>query len=665
MPQPTLRPPAVPLVTVDPFINAWSTSDRLYDDWPRHWTGACHALHGAVRVDGLAYRFLGGPAALQRTADQRSVTVFPTRTVYLLRCGPIDLELTFTAPLLLDDLELMSRPVTYISYRYKANDGRSHDVQLYFDASGEWAVAQPLQEVTWERGETERLRTLSIASVAQNMLAESGDEVCMDWGRLYLAAPKVGYAAVSGEAATLRQAFVDGVSLPQDDLDPPRAANSSGGPVLAVISEPVEAATGEGHLLLAYDDGYSLEYFGQRLRPWWRRGENASAEAMLDQAEGEYAQVMARCEAFDHQLVADLERVGGPHYQQLCSLAYRQAISAHKLVAGPEGQVFFASKENDSNGCIWTVDVTYPSIPLFLLFNSELVKGMIEPICDYCRSDAWPYPFAAHDLGQYPLANGQVYGRDRGLAGQMPVEECGNMLIIAAAIAAVDGGPSFARKHWDVLSQWADYLAQEGLDPGNQLCTDDFAGHLAHNANLSIKAIVALGAYGQLARRLGQEETARRYLDLAAEFATQWPQMAADGDHYRLAFDQADTWSQKYNLVWDRLLGLNLFDPEIACAEVAHYLRVQNAYGLPLDSRRDYTKSDWVMWTAVLAEDEADFRALIEPLWRYAHETPSRVPLSDWHDTVTSEWVSFRARSVVGGYYMKLLAERLTGASNT
>ena len=223
----------------------------------------------------------------------------------------------------------------------------------------------------------------------------------------------------------------------------------------------------------------------------------------------------------------------------------------------------------------------------------------------------------------------------------------------------MEGNADYAARHWEVLTTWTDYLVEEGLDPDNQLCTDDFAGHFAHNANLSIKAIMGIASYARMAEMLGKTEIAGKYMDIAKGMAVEWEKMARDGDHYRLTFDRPATWSIKYNIVWDQLLGFDIFDPQIVEKEMALYRTKQNTYGLPLDNRANYAKSDWILWTATLTGDKDDFDALVDPVYKYANETSSRVPLSDWHDTETAQRMNFKARSVVGGYFIKMLEEKL------
>lgn len=656
------RPPAAPLVTVDPYTSCWSMGDTLYGDWPKHWTGKDHHMCGMIRVDGKPMRFMGGGEA-PGPVRQTSLKVNATQTIYTFVCGGVDLKVTFTSPLLMDDLEVLSRPASYITFAATANDGRAHRVELYFDASALWAVNGPRQPVQWSRFQAGNLLSggaldvMKLGSMEQKTLAVQGDDVRIDWGHLLIAVPHGKRTkTVMTEAGQTRGGFVNTGLLPsKDDQAMPRSADERW-PVLAATLDlgQVSARPVSRHLIVAYDDIYSIEYNHRKLRALWRSKEVADPEKkILAAAERDYSRLMKRCEKFDRQLAESARKSGGEEYAAICALVYRQAIAAHKLVVDTDGTKFFFSKECFSNGSINTVDVTYPSTPMFLIYNPELVKGMMEPIFQARESGRWTKPFAPHDSGSYPIANGQGYG------GDMPVEESGNMVILAYAIAIVEGNANYAQKHWAVLTEWTQYLKKEGFNPANQLCTDDFAGHLAHNANLSIKAILALGCYGKLAGMLGDQATETDYTVLARDLAQKWIKAAGEEDHYRLAFDQKGTWSQKYNLVWDRVLGLDVFPPEVARKEIAWYLKHLNKYGLPLDSRQTYTKSDWICWTATMTESPEDFQKLIHPIYLYLNESPSRVPASDFHWTLDGKVTAFQARSVVGGYYMKMLYDKI------
>jgi hypothetical protein len=654
-----LRPPSTPLIVHDPYFSVWSATDNLTDSDTVHWTGVPQPISGLVRVDGAAYRFMGKEPSRVPAMQQISKLVTPTRTIYDFEKGGIHLALTFFTPALAADLAILSRPVTYISWEVRSVDSAAHAVSVYLDCSSLLAVNTANESVVWSRAKVGDIELLSVGSSEQHILGASGDDLRINWGHFYLAAPDSSnerLAAVNAREA--RQKFSSGGGLPDADLLEMPATPRSGAAALASTIEfgNVAAAPVSRHLIVAYDDLFSIEYLNRKLRPYWRRDGSNFAD-LLGKAVAEYDSLLQRSKSFDILLTGDLRTVGGFDYAELSVLAYRQAIGAHKLVADVDGTPLFFAKENFSNGCIDTVDVFYPSAPIFLLLNPKLVEGQMIPILNYASLPRWRWPFAPHDLGTYPLANGQVYGGgERTEENQMPVEETGNMLILMLAVARA-GNPNLARNYWPLLTKWADYLRAKGLDPENQLSTDDFAGHLAHNSNLSIKAIEAVASYAELAKLLGDSARATDYHNTAKQMAEQWEHLAADGDHYRLAFDKPGTWSQKYNLVWDKVLGLNLFDPGIARKEMSFYLLHQNEFGLPLDNRKTYTKLDWIVWTATLADSQKDFQALIAPLHKYADQTPSRVPLSDWYDTVDAKQQGFQARSVVGGVFIKMLAD--------
>jgi len=651
------RPPAVPLVTHDPYFSIWSMSDRLNDGPTRHWTGKAQRLTGLVRIDGNVFRWMGDAPRSVAALPDTTLTVTPTRTVYQFAGQGISLEVDFMSPLLPSDPDVMSRPVTYITMRARAADAVPHNIQLLFAADAALAVDTGTQDVVWSRSRLKAMTVLRASDFEQPVLQKSGDDLRIDWGYLLLAVPDQAGASASTQLSDdVESQFAAGKPLSFDDLDMPRRADRR--TVLASVFDlgQVGNSASSRHVLLGYDDIYSIEYLNQWMRPYWRRNGMTMGE-LLEKAEQDYSSLDQRSRQFDDELAADLRRVGGDAYAEVAELAFRQTIAASKLVADMDGHPMLFPKENFSNGCISTVDVIYPASPFFLLFNPELLKAQLEPLMKYTETGRWRFPFAPHDLGTYPKANGQVYGGgERTIENQMPVEESGNMLLMFAALAKIEGNAKYANRYWPQLKQWAEFLQKEGMDPGNQLSTDDFAGHLAHNANLSIKAILALGGYSVLADMTGRKSEAATYRQLAQDMANRWVQMAQEGDHYRLAFDQPGTWSQKYNLVWDRVLGLNLFPAKVSQTEIRFYQAHLNKFGLPLDNRRDYTKLDWEVWTATLTDHHEDFNTLIAPLQHFINESPSRVPLTDWYSTADAKQSGFQARSVVGGVYIPLLA---------
>ena len=578
-------------------------------------------------------------------AQQKGLQFNATQTIYDFTCGNVDLKLTFTSPLLLDDLDLLSRPVSYITAKVNSNDGKVHDVHLYIGASANIAVHNTFEPVKAVEYSKNGLNMLKAGSIAQPILERTGDNARIEWGYVYVAVPAQAKAIqnTSTEADALQSL------IKKTDVGPTEMKGSRLMLNTVIPMGKIGKTATEQYVMLGYDDLYSIEYFNNRLRPWWNNTGTSTIEDQFAKAAKDYKSILKKCSDFDRQLYAEAVKNGGETYAELCEITYRQAIAAHKLVKSPQGELLFLSKENYSGGFINTVDVTYPSAPLFLIYNPDLLKGMLNGIFYYSESGRWNKPYPAHDLGHYPKANGQTYGED------MPVEEAGNMIILTAAIAKAEGNADYAKKHWKTLTTWAEYLSREGFDPANQLSTDDFAGHLARNANLSVKSIAALGSFGMLAEMAGEKATAKKYSDMAKDMAKRWIAMTDAGDRFALTFDKKDSWSQKYNLVWDKLLGLNLFPKDVYQKEIKFYLGKQNKYGLPLDSRATYTKSDWIIWTATLAGNPSDFQALIQPVHKYAIETADRVPLSDFHGTDDGRRRNFTARSVVGGFYIKLL----------
>lgn len=631
-----LRPPAVPLITVDPYFSVWSPANKLYDTETVHWTGKPNTINGLVFIDGEKFRFMGRKERNEAALEQVSFDMDLLVTSYAFANEKIRLCADFYTPLFIDDLYRLSRPVSYLKLGYESLDGNSHDVkiklavseEICLDKAGEHEVETDVVEIS------DKISALKIGSKDQNYVNREGDDLRIDWGYFYLALPnRADFVTYKEEDKT----FICGeFSLKENE---------------------------KTDVLFAYDDIYSIEYFKKPLKAYWHT-KGISIEEAINEAFRESDEMLAKCHEFSAKIIADANRVGGEKYADLLTLAYRQVIAAHKLVVDENGENLFISKECFSNGCAATVDVTYPSAPLFLLYNTELLKGMLRPIFKYTVSDEWVFDFAPHDVGTYPLVNGQRYGwksatLEEYRTKQMPVEECGNMLILMANIAMLDGNTEFAEKYMDILEQWVKYLVEFGSDPENQLCTDDFAGHLAHNCNLSLKAIMGIQGYSILLDMLGDKNGADAYGAIAKEMAAGWAERAYNGDgSFRLAFDRPDTFSMKYNIVWDKFWGTKLFPDYLLYSEFASNKKHINAYGMPLDNRQTYTKSDWLVWTACLAPKKDEFEEFITPLWKAYNVTLDRIPMTDWYDTHTAAVIGFRHRTVQGGLFIKLLEEK-------
>lgn len=623
-----LRPPAIPLINIDPYFSVWSNTEKLYDSMPMHWTESPNSMIGTVIVDEESFVFMGKLSESDRIISQTSFDLTAMSSKYSFANEKIELNVVFTSPLLVNNLYYASRPVAYLSVTYKSLDGNNHKVLVKISVSEEIALnLRGESEVVSKGIHLKNGVSIQMGNKVQNSLSREGDNIRIDWGYFNLGARN---KAVSGTE------ILDGMN--------------------AVYVETV-LENGEALFTFAYDDIDSLIYFQKPLKAYWCKDGKTIIEA-IEEAMGEYEDLYSKCEKFSKELFEKAVEKGSEKYAELLLLSYRQVMAAHKLVADQNGECLYVSKECFSNGCAATVDVTYPSAPMYLLYNTELLKGMLRPVFKYAMSDDWKFDFAPHDLGTYPVLNGQAYGNNE-LAFQMPVEECGNMIILMAAICKIDGNADFAKPYFELLTLWSHYLLKYGADPEDQICTDDFAGRLAHNCNLSLKAIMGIAGYAMILEKLGRRDESKKFSSRASQLALDWCRNAANEDgSYRLAFDQADTFSLKYNAVWDKVWGMSLFPDEMFQGEILRYKNEMLQYGVPLDNREVYTKSDWLIWVASFAKRQEEFNAIVDTVWQTFHDSESRVPMTDWYSAKTAKKENFQHRSVQGGLFINLLVRK-------
>lgn len=668
-----LRLPAYPLITVDPLFSIWSTSQKLYEGETKMWTGAPKPINGNINIDGEIKRFMGLKGA-KEVLPQKCIKVGLTSTRYIFEDKKVRLTLTFTSPLLLNNLALASRPTAYVDFLVESIDGCEHEVQVFMGFSEKLTYRGQRK---WTKGGILPFPEGKIGYLGrflQKSLAEAGDLKEIDWGWLYLGGKS---RIIVTNVSSARKFFKED---PVSDSNRYRKL---------LVSEKVGTITPDQplsyYIVVGYDDNYALNYFGEFKMGYWKTAFSDIVHAVKESVNG-HDEVMEACRKEEETLLQSASGFGSD-YVSILIAAYRQTIAAGKLILDKDNPILI-SKECGSNGCAGTVDVAYPSSPLFLYKNPALVKAMLSPVFQFARMQVWRYDFAPHDVGVYPFVMGQVYGAHKNYVvksrfdiskkylfhytrrnlykpeKQMPIEECGNMLILSAAYFNESGDFKFLRENADLLSKWADYLVAKGILLENQLSTDDFGGPLSNNVNLAIKSVIAIALWSKMLEQI-QPGEGKNYLETARRLAKDLELRADTGDHTALTIEDRESWSLKYNLVWDKLFKLNLFSKELYEKEIAFYKKRLNKYGVPLDSRKTYTKSDWLIWAASLDETAESVKLFSKALADMLKDSLTPVPFGDWYDTINGEAIQFRHRSVQGALWMPLYMNHITSGESS
>lgn len=644
--------PCYPIFVKDPFFSLWAKSEILTEENLVFWHGEEKPVYGFLRQGDKTLCFMGKQ---NRYPNMRQVDfgVSAFETFFEFESDDVRLKVSFLSPLLPDNLEILSCPTCYVHYEIEGSGEYevifAVDERICFNTVGNEQKSEPIRFGVMKILDRE---AGFFGLLRQSPLSHSNDEVGADWGYYYLLGDNAEVVEDGGRRFLTAKNFHKGNS--------------------------------KGKFILAFDDLCSIFYYGEWLKGYYF-AEGKNIVDAIKFSDVNFEEIKGKCDAFDENLRFEGKKYG-KEYISILYASLRQSMGGHKLVKDGKGRILWLSKECNSDGCIATVDVTYPSMPIMLKYNPLLLKGALTPIFDFARMDVWADNlFAPHDAGIYPYCFGQFYAAInqqnkynpdlflRSFASpenavmfylfpkennvyefdkQMPVEECGNMLIMSYAYYKYSGDLAFLKENADLLFKWADYLMTKGAIPDNQLCTDDFAGHLAKNVNLSIKATCGLKCAEMISSAIGAVN--EKYGESAKEFArliNEFDKMQA----IPLTFNDENTYSLKYNMAMDKLLGLGLFDKRIYEKETKYYNSVMNNYGTPLDSRKEYSKTDWMLWCAYLVPDGEYANRVICAINRFLKETPDRVPFSDWIETVSGKYNMFRNRTVQGGTFILLL----------
>ncbi|EAQ84675.1 hypothetical protein CHGG_08689 [Chaetomium globosum CBS 148.51] len=642
------KPPAVPLAVRSPYLNAWlqgGSGAILPGAWPRHWTGNILGWQGLVAVDGVTYNWMGG-APGPAHVNQVSLEYTSTKSIFTFDVdGKVTLTVTFLSPVYPDDMARQSQQFSYISIRAKSSDGASHKVQVYMDVSGEWASGDTSQVVEWDTATVGDITYHKFFRQTQEEFRESNE--ISSWGNWYLAT-----RVDDGVSYFFYRYFTWGTRR-VDQSRPVFALSHDLGNVqgddvervftLGLVQDQVINFAGQSGQLEAVPGLWSSYY----------QDDISALVAFYD----DYQHANEVSSALDQRIRSDSEGAAGKDYALITTLAVRQTFGALQY-AGTSSKPYIFLKEISSNSDIQTVDVIFPAYPIFMYLNATLGRYLLDPLFENQESGAYPNDYAEHDLGTFPVARGYPAGNDEA----MPLEECGNMIIMTLAYAQRTGDTAYLSAHYPILSQWAKFLVEESLIPANQLSTDDFAGTLANQTNLAIKGIIGLKAMSQIAQLTNNDdafgEVADRYLEGWKGFGIN---SQANPPHTTLSYGNANSHGLLYNIYADKLLKLDFIDQSIFDMQSNFYPTVANEYGVPLDTRHTWTKSDWEMFAAAVAS-QSTRDMFISKLAHWVGTTTSDRAMTDLYDSETGGFPAngpyFVARPVQGGLFALLALSR-------
>lgn len=659
-------PPSYPLAVRSPYLSAWlpqGSGLALNEVWPEFWGGGVVGWAGFVRVDTTTYSFLGLPAVPGATfakAVQKSAKFTATQSVFVLQAGPVDLTVTFLSPVEPKDLLKQSLPFSYLSVVAASRDGASHNVAVYTDISAEWVSGDNALRANWTTTTDSGILTHQTRLVNPTVYGEVRDRI--QHGSSYYSTAKTANTTFqTGADTVVRANFVSSGALPNTEDKESRAINDRW-PVFA-FAQKLGAVTSTPSAPVVFTVGHVrdpiIQYIvkGNTLQdrlPYFLTRYATAAQIIADFLP-DYTKALGRANAMDAQVRTDALKIS-EDYAAIVDLSVRQTFGSIELSVSRSSNgainatdILVFMKEISSNGNMNTVDVIFPAWPAFLYFNPELGRYLLEVLFRYQESGLYPNKWAIHDIGaSYPKALGHNDGGDE----PMPVEESGNMLIMALSYTRKTGNRYIIDTYGRLLDQWNQFLIEDSLIPNNQLSTDDFAGPLANQTNLAIKGIIGIKAMAEVAGLLGNAGEAANYSSIAASYVTQWETLSASKTqpHRTLGYNSDSSWGLTYNLYSDKLLKFNLFPQRIYDQQTAWYATVAREFGVPLDTRHEWTKTDWEIWTAAIASTKEVRDLFISSVRKYAANGLNRQPFGDWYETPSGRVNGFRARPVVGGH---------------
>ncbi|KAI0335016.1 DUF1793-domain-containing protein [Cubamyces sp. BRFM 1775] len=666
----TFFPAAIPLSIRSPYMSIWQQSTNgstpLSHSWPLFWgLQSIMGWAGKIRVDGQTYAWLGDDYGPPFVANVTNVQITPTRSIFVMQAGPMNVTVTFLSPIEASDWVLQSLPFSYVSVEASSLDGQPHDVQVYSDISAEWLSGDRSSPVRWSQHSTGQ----SIYHEIDLQSPQQGVEIN------HQAQDGIAYYAMANRPGLTWQIDRDQVSRGQFHdhgvlTDTFTTAFAPISPTFTVYAISVDLGTSTTFEPVTWAVGYvrnpSISYTNpqgkvEQLRPYFvtRYGVDNIGGA-IDEWTTSFSDIQARAIAFDEAVMGNASKVSS-HYADLVSLATRQTLGSLDITVSTDS----TGQPNASDVRIFMKDIgsstvaervnpverIYAALPALLYVNASLVGPLLRPLLD--AQDNLTTPYAAPDIGvAYPNATG-VGSSDP----NQGVEQTGNMLIMLYAHARFSGDGSLLNSHYDLAKRWANHLVDQALTPSNQLNADSQSA--ANMTNLAIKGIIGVKAMAEISRALGQDLDAQQYDSHAAALVGSWQSLATSSDQQHILgiYGNQNSWALMYNIYADLLLGTNIVSQTLLKGQTAFYNTLFNSgnllsYGIPLDSFiGDTTSAAWQLFTAATVQDSGVQGRLIDGVWARANNNGTGGTFPDVYDPSTGITTSGTAGPAVGGLF--------------
>ncbi|KAL8737120.1 MAG: hypothetical protein Q9181_002014 [Wetmoreana brouardii] len=784
----TLTPPVLPLIVRNPYLSTWLGDARSppWHEWPMFWTGERMGFSIMASIPGSeqVYPLLGRahdslsldpsrshgynvsfPTYLGATFDASATNLsylIPAPDSLSKSSEPVELTISFLSPITPTSTLRQSIPASYMIVHVKGG----FNVNVYVDINGQWVSGNRGSQIVWELAQRQLgdsnkgLKTWKVRRETELLLSEERDQA--EWGTLHFTGPS-DLRHEAGTSGLIRPRFARTGTL-QNEIDDDYRSIMDEEPVFAFAksfhlnssSTSSSPATDKVMFSIALIQNPVTQFASARgltfMRPLWSSW-FSSVEALLEFHYLDYSTASKLASNYSAQLAIDAHASGSDEYVDIVALTARQVMGATVFSGTPDDPILFL-KEISSNGNFQTIDVIFPSFPFFLYTNPRWLAYLLEPLIEHTLSGQYPNKYAMHDLGtHFPNATGHPDGRDE----YMPVEECGNILIMGLTIvnsliydtgvaagsvwsslgsSTFDPNPAtsafslgkietrdgvfglddswggstkglkqarkWVNKSYRLWKQWTSYLIEFSLEPHFQLSTDDFAGPLQLQTNLALKGIIGIKAMSKIAESIDNTEDFKYYHNISETYIRKWEEfgVSRDGSHAKLAYDWYGSWTTLYNLYADTLLCFHLegtpaLSPSFSQLQESNqkplapsdsnpkqppsnttgfvsrnvykiqsswYHAVLQTYGIPLDSRHMYTKSDWEFFAAAVTSNSVRAE-ILQSVAKWVNETSTDRPLTDLYESESGGWpgAHFMARPVTGGHFAFLTLAKACG----